>query len=227
MARRISRKELKQDEFVDAAVDAKHWLEQHWKPVVAVAAGALAVTLIVLAVVWNQQRTRAEAAGLLARGHQRFDAGVAAGDGGTASFEEALVLFDEAANKGGRSEIGHAARFFHASSLQQLGRLDEARSELELLVSDADLSGTLRDSSRALLATVCDAAGDLDAAIGVWSELADDEDTLYPSDQALFQLGWTYERNGDGESARLAWQRLVDEYPESPLVADARSLVER
>ena len=40
MTRRITRKEMKKDEFVETAVEASHWLEDNWQQVVK---GAIAV----------------------------------------------------------------------------------------------------------------------------------------------------------------------------------------
>ena len=40
---RISRKELKRDEFVEATKEAEHWLEENWQLVAKIAAGIAAV----------------------------------------------------------------------------------------------------------------------------------------------------------------------------------------
>ncbi len=57
MARRISRKSMKQDEFVAAAFDAGEWLEKNWKSVALAIVGVLAAVLLVYAwMVWSARR---------------------------------------------------------------------------------------------------------------------------------------------------------------------------
>ncbi len=43
-----------------------------------------------------------------------------------------------------------------------------------------------------------------------------------PADVILYQLALTYDALGKGDDARATWRRIVDEYPQSPYIADAQ-----
>lgn len=228
MARRITRKELlKKDDFLETAPSVAQWFEENWKPLAGAAAGAIVVVLLIVAWSLNQKSNREEAMKLLAQGQQRFDESIVLGEGETAGFEEALVLFEEAVDRSPRSEAALVARYFRAASLQRLGRLDEARDELAELTSAAELPATLRGSALAVLAGLYEATGDSENAVRVWTELSADAGSLFPADQALMELGRAHRNAGNTDLARQAWQTLIDDHPESPLASEARLLLDR
>jgi hypothetical protein len=56
VAKKISRKELAHDEFVDAAFDFGHWLEKHWRSLfMAVGAAVLIVIAVLVWIAWSRQ----------------------------------------------------------------------------------------------------------------------------------------------------------------------------
>jgi lipopolysaccharide biosynthesis regulator YciM len=66
-------------------------------------------------------------------------------------------------------------------------------------------------------------AGQFDAAITTWNELASSPDQELPKDAILMELGKTYQAGGRADEARKTFTQLVDEHPTSPYVADARA----
>jgi len=49
------------------------------------------------------------------------------------------------------------------------------------------------------------------------------EDKPLPEDVLLFELGTTLEQLGRRDEARTAYQRIADEYPDSPFAAKAQT----
>ena len=65
-------------------------------------------------------------------------------------------------------------------------------------------------------------AGQYDQAINGFKELAQRKDGTLPIDGILMQLGRTYRDAGKRADAQQTFNRLVQEYPDSPFSAEAR-----
>ena len=221
---RISRKELKRDEFVEATKEAEHWLEDNWQLVAKIAAGIAVAGILVAIGFWVVRSNREKAATLFAEGLGQYEQAQTAGFDDPAQLEAALTNFDASAKKGGGS-VGQVATFYRGVSLHRLGREEEATAAL-LEVADAkSASPTLAGSAKALLAEVYQATGDGDCAIELLQALVDTDPPIYPVDQALLELGKIRMERGEGAEARQAWQRIVDEFPARGAVDEARTLL--
>ena len=66
-------------------------------------------------------------------------------------------------------------------------------------------------------------AGQYDQAINTFKELAQRKDGPLPVDGILMQLGATYLEAGKRADAQQTFNRLVEEFPESPFTGDAQA----
>ena len=227
LAKKITQKSLKHDEFIDAAFDFGRWLEENW----AIAAKWLLGTILVIIgiVVWvaYSRHSRAQLRNSLAAGLHLYEDAQGTGSWDPASLTPALETFDAAASRGGSSATGMLARFYQGSTLYRLGRLDEAAVTLEELVAQSAAGETLGATARGMLARVHVAAGHREKAILLLESILDQEESLIPPDIALLDLGRIHRDDGDPEQARVRWQRIVDEFPLSVSAAEARRLLLR
>jgi TolA-binding protein len=69
-------------------------------------------------------------------------------------------------------------------------------------------------------------AGQYDAAITTFKDLAQRKDGPLPVDGILMQLGRTYLEAGKKADAQQTFNRIVEEYPESPFTGDARKEID-
>ena len=122
---RISRKELKRDEFVEATKEAEHWLEDNWQLVAKIAAGIGLVGVLVAIGFWVVKSNREKAAALFAEGLGQYQQAQAAGFDDPAQIEAALITFDASAKKGG-GPVGQVANYYRGVSLHRLGRNEDA-----------------------------------------------------------------------------------------------------
>lgn len=225
MVKKITQKQLKHDEFVDAAFDFGHWLEEHW---VKVAGWVGAVVFVAVAIVlWNAwvRHSAEQAAQRLAQGIDRYEQAEESGFQDRESLDAALETFDDVGSSVGEGP-GRVARFYRGATMFHLGRLDEARKDLEQVVSEIGASDTLGATARMLLARVEVTAGRTDEAVKLLQGLADQADSAVPPGQALLELGRIHERAGRPEEARRNWQRVVDEYPQSVAASEANALLQ-
>jgi TolA-binding protein len=221
VAKRISRKELAHDEFIDAAFDFGHWLEQHWRGLgMAVGGAVLVVIATLLWIAWSRQAEE-KASIQLASGIGVYQEALADGAGDPAGLESALKTFDAlAGSRGGPASL---ARFYRGATLFHLGRLDEARESLEQVVNESGAADTLGATAQLLLAQVELAAGHTDEAAALLQRLADQAEAAVPPEQALLELARLHEQAGQADKAQIQWQRIVDEYPQSGAAALART----
>lgn len=217
MARRISRKGLRQDEFIEAALDTGEWVEKHWRPVAAIGGAAVALLLIVLA--WNgwSGRRDAEVSRLLSEGLSLYagDRGVAGAPpkaaAATGRPAEALPLFQQAARAGKNTPRGQVAAFYQGVSLLRLGRASEAAPVLEE-VADKASDRPLADAARGMLAEAYEKAGDVEKAAATYRKLAETPGAAFPPDVALMQLARLLEERGRTDEARQVLKDIVTKY---------------
>ncbi len=227
MAKKITQKSLKHDEFIEAAFDFGRWLEENWANV---AKGLLAAIVLVIGIVaWGAyaRHSRGQLRNSLSHGIQLYEDAEDTGFSDPATLGAALETFDDAAERGGSSATGMLARFYRGSTLYRLGRLDEAAATLEEVVGQSGAGETIGATAGVLLARVHVAAGQGEKAIQLLESIVDQDERLIPADLALLELGRIHSEAGNPEQARVQWQRIVDEYPLTVSAAEARRLLLR
>jgi tetratricopeptide (TPR) repeat protein len=226
MARRISRKEIKEDEFIEKTLDVGVWIEKNWK---AVATGIGAVLLLVVAIAlwqWWSVRRAEEVRDLLGEGISLYRTPQSGGSGPAGpDYAKALATFEKAVRAAGDSLPGETARFYHAATLVQLGRGSEAVPALEKLAEEAT-TREIVDSARAVLAEAYGSSGQLDKAVATYRKLVDVAGSTYPADLALLNIGRLLQKQGKIQDARQTWQDLLAKYPQGGSAQEAKQLLQ-
>jgi len=221
---RISKKELKRDELIEATKGAEHWVVAHSKVVIRAAIGLVVVALVVVAAFWFAERSRASGERLFAQAHHRFQQAQAGGPLDRAELEALLPDFERAAgNAGGKTRS--LASYYEGLILHRLGRGEDAEKALQRVSNSEATQPTLAGSSQAMLAEIYAARGEAARAIEILQGLVAADPPTFPVDQALLALGKLERAQGDETAARAAWQRIVDEFAARGAVDEARRLL--
>lgn len=219
MGRRITRKQLKQDEFVSTVDTAIQWSTNYWKPFAAALGVICAVILLWwIGDRWSSSRTD-QASYMLYQAISAYEKQVSGepveGD------ESPESLLHQVVDRYGRSNQADTARVYLARINMDRDDTQAARS---LLVEVID-----RHPNDALGALATVDLIHIRVAAGEGAEVAQELDAMVagtdsrlPRDTALFELGELHIARGDTESARTYLQTLVDEFPTSPFVSRAR-----
>ncbi len=214
----------KQSQFLEAAFDLGQWFETHWKTVLRGAGIFLAAAFVVAAIFgWKQHRV-AQATAALEAGTADFRRAVAAQFDDVDALAAALVHFENAEAKAGRSVPGPLATYYRGVTLFRLGRTEEAVEVLKGFVAQASGEHPLDWAGRALLAQLHADAGNTEGAIALLEEVTG-ADSAYPVEQALLQLGIVQQSAGNTSAARKNWQRVIEDFGASSSAQEARQLL--
>jgi TolA-binding protein len=139
-----------------------------------------------------------------------------------AKLEAAATAFEAVASTYPSTDSGTAAKYQAAAALLALERLPEAEQGFQDVLSRAPASmyGPL---AKLGLAGTYAAEKQYDKAIQMYNDLAAQRDSALPVDGILMQLGQTYLRAGRSQDARVAFKRVVDEFPDSLYATAART----
>ncbi len=243
--KRTERHQLKENELAGMLAHAREVLAPRRGQVLLITVIAVvAVAGIVGMTVWRQ-RGNVDAEHALAEAMVAFNAPVvpistepsapgevpaAATIGATGSFATeaaklaaAVPKLKAAADTYPDTTAGITARYHYASSLATLGKHDEAIQAFDEVTRRAGADSLYGRMARLGKADTQRRAGQLDAAIATWKELASATDERLPKDAILMELARTYQSAGKTDEARKTFNQIVEEHPTSPYSAEARS----
>ena len=123
------------------------------------------------------------------------------------------------------TDAGIYARYQEAATWMALDNPAQAAAAYQQVVDKAG-NGIYGQTARLGLAEAQARAGQYDQAINMFKELAQRKDGPLPIDGILMRLGRTYLDAGKRSDAQQTFNRLVQEYPESPFNGDAKKELE-
>jgi TolA-binding protein len=232
--KRTERHHLKENELEKFARRAREAVETRRRETMA---GIIALVVIGAVAVgywaWRERvETRAHAmlAGALAAQEARVGPAAAPGVGAasTPSFATererslaALAKFKAAADAYPSTDAGIFARYMEAATSMALANAADAARAYQQVIDRAG-DGIYGQMARLGLAEAQARAGQYDQAINTFKELAQRKDGPLPIDGILMQLGRTYRDAGKRDDAQQTFNRLVEEFPQSPFAGDAK-----
>ena len=230
--KRTERRHLKQNEFEAVTLQALDLLGEKRREITTVVT-VLAVVGIIFGAYWMwRQHVQDASHGLLAEAMIVQEARVGAPAPGTAasglSFatekertEAAIAKFKTAADAYPSTDAGLFARYQEAALQLSLGNSADAIKTYQSVIDRAG-DGLYGQMGRLGVAEAYARAGQYEQAITAFKELAQRKDTQLPVDGILLQLGRTYRDAGKASDAQQTFNRIVEEFPDSPFNADAK-----
>jgi predicted negative regulator of RcsB-dependent stress response len=237
--KRTERQHLKRNEVQDFTRQAREILET--KPREVTAAAAAVVVIVALAIgyyAWNQH-VQGQAHDMLAQALIIESARVAppVAPGGTAVVapgsypneqaraEAAIAKLKAVADMYPSTDAGLFARYQQAAILVGTGHAADAIPLYNDVITRAGDS-FYGQVSRLGVAEAHARGGQFDQAINDFKELAQRKDGPLPIDGILMHLGRTYVEAGKKNDAQQTFNRIVEEFPNSPYSGEARQQVE-
>ena len=243
--KRKERHHLKENELAKSIKAAREAFESYKRPISMAVTGVLVAGALVLAFMTWRAGADDEAERLLGEAMVALNAQVVPvtassnapgevpaaaqfGAQGTfsteaAKLQAALPKLKTAADSYPDSDAGITARYHYGTSLSALGRHQEAIEAFDDVINRAGADSLYGRMSRLGKADTQMHAGQIDAAIATWKELASSTDDALPKDAILMELARAYVAKGNQEEARKTFTQIVDEHPTSPYSAEARA----
>jgi predicted negative regulator of RcsB-dependent stress response len=235
--KRNERHHLKENELLELASRTRDAIDARQREV---GVAAIVVILIAVAVIgyfaW-QSRVEGRAGSMLAEAVIVSEARVgpppAPGTPATGpsfptdreKYEATAAKFKAVADQYPSSDAGMFARYREGATHMALGNTKEAAAAYQLVIDRAGNS-LYGQMARLGLAETQAREGQYDSAINTYRGLADNKDGPLPVDGILMQLGRTYREAGKTTEAQQTFNRVVEEFPESPFSGDARKELE-
>jgi predicted negative regulator of RcsB-dependent stress response len=236
MNQRLTRKDMKNDEFASAMGRGMEYAESHARTLVLALAGVLVAALLIGAGYMFTRHRREQANTALARAVKVYEAPVDAaapkpedaqnptfGDE-TARRNRAKALFEGVRNDYGSSNAADIAGLYLAQIAVADGQLDRAREMWKDFADDhkGEMLGT---EARLNLLRLDRKQGKGDQVAKELAGWVDQADAPLPQDVLLFELGSTHEDLGHKADAIQSYQRILDEFPQSPFAQEAQGKI--
>jgi TolA-binding protein len=232
--KRQERQHLKENEFAKTTARLTTAVKENSSRAVTVAA-IVAGVVIVGASVYFYRTSQADKAGTMlgaamataqspvappstlpgaAQAQGTFPTEKARSDAAIKAFSDVIAAYPN-------TPAGTVAAYQLGSELLAAGRLGDAEQQFRKLADKEGTSfyGTL---ARMGLASTLVQAGKHDEAIKLYTELAAARDTVLPVDGVLMALAQANLKAGKTQDARAAFKRVVDEFPTSGYVGEAK-----
>ena len=152
----------------------------------------------------------------------------ATGGAGGASFpterdraQAAVLKYKAAADAYPSTDAGLFARYQEASLQVSLGNTADAIKAYQAVVDRAG-DGLYGQMSKLGLAEAYARSNQYENAITTYKELSQRKDGQLPIDGILIELGRAYRDSGKTADAQQTFDRLVQEFPDSPFAQDAK-----
>jgi TolA-binding protein len=235
--KRAERQHLKENELRAFAIQAREAIDERRRETMLIVAAAVVVGVAAIAYFGWREHVQNNAHALLAQAMATEDARVGPPPApGTPSAglyfptereraQAALTKFKIAADAYPSTDAGIYARYQQASTAMSLADPKGAMTAYQDVIAKAG-DGFYGQMAKLGLAEAQARSGQYDQAITTFKDMAQRKDGPLPVDGILMQLGRTYLEAGKRADAQQTFNRLVEEYPESPFSGDARKELE-
>jgi predicted negative regulator of RcsB-dependent stress response len=233
---RLTRKEIKQDDFRAAVGRSVEYAESHVRTIIYAVGGVLALAALAVAIYFYLGHRRQEANEALAAATKIYQAPIAA-TGAKPNDPDAPTFATDAARRArakellekvrddyGMSDAADVASLYQAQIAADEGRLDEARKLWSNFV-DEHGDSMLAGEARLNLIDLDRKQGKAEQVVKDLQALLEKSDSPLPQDVILNELGKTFEQLHRTQEAIQSYQRIVDEFPQSPYRQEAQQKV--
>jgi len=229
--KRAERHHLKENELQRLAMQARGMYEERQDQAKWVVAAVGVLAVIGLGYFFWTERVQSRAHQLLAQANSVQEARIAVpgstDTAGTYPTERARLLaavdkFKAAADAYPSTDAGLYARSQEAAGQLTLGNAAAAVTGYQEVIKRAGTTSIYGQMAQLGLAEAQARAGQYDQAITAFRDLAQRKEGPLPIDGILMQLGRTYRDAGKRSDAQQTFNRIVQEFPDSPYMQEAK-----
>jgi len=218
VSHRISKHRLKHDEFAEDMLRTVNFVKSYSTEVLAVTIGLLVVAVGLVFISQNRTKSEREASLMLNSAHGALLGG---------NVTQAQDGYREIASRHGSTAAGQEARIYLGNLNFQQRDYQEALKQYQECAKSKPRNPILLQAALSGVAACKEQQGDFAGAAEQYLAIADKlpkED--YLSSAALMDAGRCFTAAGQPEKARGAYQRVIDDFSNSPLLPDAKTALQ-
>jgi predicted negative regulator of RcsB-dependent stress response len=236
MNQRLTRKEIKRDDFASAMGRGVEYAESHVRTIIYAVVGVLLLVALGVGIYYWRSHQSQDAGQALAQAVKVFQAPVVAtgaqpNDPTAPSFPTpeahraaAKKAMEKVRDDYGSADAADVAGLYLAQIAAEEGKLDEARKLWQGFIDDHP-KHMLAAEARVNLFHLDRQQGKAEQVITELRALLEKGDAPLPQDVLLHELGATLEQVKKPQEAAQAYQRILDEFPQSPYRTEAQQKV--
>ncbi|MFQ6091262.1 MAG: tol-pal system YbgF family protein [bacterium] len=211
--KRITKKQIKQDKLVTYTFKIVDYIQDHSRQFTFGVVAIIAVLLIGFIVAKGKKQKELNAAILLGKAQLVYESGDYAG---------AAHLFESVIRQYGGTENGGRATYFLANCYFFTGDVDQALKYYEKYVAKYHRLPSLTASAMAGAAACYEQKGEYAEAARRYEKAATEFRDFYAAPDYLLDAGRCYQAAADTANARKVYRKIVDLYPESKSLQQAK-----
>jgi len=212
--RKINKKDLKKDPLLDSLMNAQSFYEGNKNSIIYAVAGALVIVLIIMWGTSIMEETEMEATTLLGKAQIEYD------QFNYSKSRDFLNVLKEGYSGTDAAEQGN---FLLANLNFNEKRFEEARVLFEDFTGSYSGNDLLLSSGYAGIAACQETENNYTGAAENYKKAYTAAGKLIQSAEYLYLAGLNFQNAGDANQAKDMFQKVIDEFPDSPKKYDAQT----
>jgi tetratricopeptide (TPR) repeat protein len=214
--KKLTKREMKEDKLVTAWFKLSDWVAQHTREILMAVGGVAAVMALIFFFNWMKSRDEQNAAEKFAQARAEYN---------QSNYAAAIPILEKLVSEYGGTKSSGMATIYLANAYMQTRDYANAEKYYQRYLDDGGDDPILGVSAAFGVAATYEERGDFAKAAKLYDEAANDYDDSYRAPQLLMNAARCYKQANQVEPARRALQKLINKYPKSNLVEDAKLLL--
>jgi len=210
----MTKKEVKEDKFVEVALSAKAYIEDNYKQVSIIVASVFG--LILLLMLWNyvHKQNAEKSSALLGQAQLEYQ---------NLNYSKAKDFIQRLMDEYPGTDASDQGTFLYANLLYQEKNYDEAKALFKEFTDDYSGSDILIASGLAGYAACLEKEGNYEEAAEYYISAQKKDKDFIEASNYLYLAGLNYIAAGNYDDAKKALQKILDDYEASEHQPDAKA----
>jgi len=211
--KKLTKREIKQDKLVTTWFKFNDWLSQNTRELF-IGVGVVAVVVgLVFLFNWMKARDEQNAAEKFAQARTEHN---------KKNYLGAIPVLEKLVSEYGGTKSAGLATIYLANAYLQTKDYLNAEKHYKRYLDDGDGDPILEVSAAFGVAATYEARNEFAKAAKIYEDAANEHEDSYRAPQLLMSAARNYKEGGQIEGARRNLQKLIDKYPKSSLVEEAK-----
>ena len=212
--KKLTKKEIKEDKFVQATMQAKAYVEENYQKVLGIVAGIFAVFLLIMVISYYRTQKEEKSNTLLGEAQLEFQ---------NLNYSKAKAMLNRLMEEYSGTNAAEEGKFLMANLYYREGKYSEAKEYFSDFLNNYDESEILVASAIAGYAACLAAEGNYAEAADEYRKAQEKAPEFVEAPNYLYLAGINYQKANQPEQAQEMFQQVVENYKDSSRYNDAKA----